>query len=87
MTGTLTGAMLALAVNAEPVLRRNGTATLAGPSLTHWPAEAAASLDAMIVENANQSSKHRSFLFAVLWLLCVAGMAPERITLCSKAGC
>lgn len=57
MTGTLAGAVLALAVNAEPVLRRNGTATLAGPSLTHWPAEAAASLDAMIAENANSSSK------------------------------
>lgn len=63
MTGTLTGAMLALAVNAEPVLRRNGNATLAGPSLTHWPAEAAASLDAMIAENANQSSKQRSSPF------------------------
>lgn len=59
MTGTLTGAMLALAVNAEPVLRRNGTATLAGPSLTHWPADAAASLDAMIAENANSSSEYR----------------------------
>ncbi|KAL1859498.1 hypothetical protein Daus18300_009643 [Diaporthe australafricana] len=56
MTGTLAGALLALAGNAEPVLRRNGTATLAGPSLTHWPAEAAASLDAMIAKNANQSN-------------------------------
>lgn len=65
MTGTLTGAMLALAVNAEPVLRRNGTATLAGPSLTQWPAEAAASLDAMIAENGNQSSKHRYSPFTV----------------------
>lgn len=60
MTGTLAGAMLALAGNAEPILRRNGTVTLAGPSLTQWPAEAAASLDAMIAENANQSSKHNS---------------------------
>lgn len=59
MAGTLTGAMLALSVNADPV-RRNGNATLAGPSLTHWPAEAAASLDAMIAENANSSSKYRS---------------------------
>lgn len=55
MVGTLTGAMLALSAEADPV-RRNGNATLAGPSLTHWPAEAAASLDAMIAENANSSN-------------------------------
>lgn len=64
MAGTLTGAMLAFSVNADQV-RRNATATLAGLSLTHWPAEAAASLDAMIAENANQSSKDRPSLFAV----------------------
>lgn len=79
MTGTLTGAMLALAVNAEPVLRRNGNATLAGPSLTHWPAEAAASLDAMIAENANQSSKHETFPFTPP----VCGVFLEE----KKAGC
>lgn len=64
MAGTLTGAMLALSVNAGSV-RRAGTATLAGPSLTQWPAEAAASLDAMIAKNANQSSKNRSSSFVV----------------------
>lgn len=86
MTGTLTGAMLALAVNAEPVLRRNGNATLAGPSLTHWPAEAAASLDAMIAENANQSSKHWSSPCAVS-CRCYFGTDPKYITMCSIASC
>lgn len=61
MAGTLTGALLALSVHADPV-RRNGNATLAGPSLTQWPAEAAASLDAMIAKNANSSSECRTCL-------------------------
>lgn len=88
MTGTLTGAMLALAVNAEPVLRRNGTATLAGPSLTHWPAEAAASLDAMIAENANSSSKHRPSLFYKFPVLrVILELVPECRNPCSVAGC
>lgn len=55
--GAITSALLAFTSNAEVQLgRRNGTATLAGPSLTHWPADAAASLDAMIARNANQSN-------------------------------
>ncbi|POS72533.1 phosphorylcholine phosphatase [Diaporthe helianthi] len=55
MAGTLTGAILALSVQAD-LVRRSGNATLAGPPLSQWPAEAAASLDAMMAENANSSN-------------------------------
>lgn len=48
-----TGLTLASSINAD-VLRRN--ATLAGPALSHWPANASAALDAMIAANANQSN-------------------------------
>lgn len=51
----LSGLSLGLSVHAE-VLISNTTSALAGPSLTHWPADAAASLDAMIAKNANQSN-------------------------------
>lgn len=54
----ISGLALSLAPSASALAPRatNTTATLAGPSLTHWPASAASSLDAMIAANANQSN-------------------------------
>lgn len=51
-----TGLVLGLSANAGAVLSSATSVRLAGPSLAHWPPAAAASIDAMIAKNANQSN-------------------------------
>lgn len=51
-----TGVALGLSANAGVVPGYGTPCQLAGSSLDHWPATAAASIDAMIVKNANQSN-------------------------------
>lgn len=52
----LTLSLTTPATALTPRLTTNTTATLAGPSLTHWPPAAAVSLDALIAANANSSN-------------------------------
>lgn len=46
----------ALSASVVLALASTSTATLAGPALTHWPANASLALDKMIAANANQSN-------------------------------